>query len=149
MVQPTYNFLRRGSKPIAVILDCSKAFDLAKFNIIFSELLDRGVPAIVVRVLSFSYQEQQAWVKWDRKATSSTFTIRNGTRQGSVASPSFWSIYLNPLFEKLRAAGIGCTVEQMWIGIVGYADDIILLAPTRSAAQRMLCICENLQAYTT
>ena len=137
------HFLRRGSKPIGVILDCSKAFDLAKFNIIFSELLDRGVPAIVVRVLSFSYQEQQAWVKWGRKATSSTFTIKNGTRQGSVASPSFWSIYLNPLFEKLRAAGIGCTVEQMWIGIVGYADDIILLAPTRSAAQRMLCICEE------
>ena len=34
-------------------------------------------------------------------------------------------------------------MEQMWIGIVGYADDIILLAPTRSAAQRMLCICEE------
>ena len=144
LVQETLgHFLRRGSKPIAVILDCSKAFDLAKFNIIFSELLDRGVPAIVVRVLSFSYQEQKAWVRWGRKAISSTFRIQNGTRQGSVASPSFWSIYLNPLFEELRAAGVGCTVEGLWIGIVGYADDIILLAPTRSAAQRMLCICEN------
>ena len=137
------NYLRGGSKPIAVVLDCSKAFDLAKFSILFNALLERGVPAIVVRVLSFSYKEQQAWIRWGRKATSKTFRIRNGTRQGSVASPTFWSIYLNPLFEQLREAGVGCTVGGLWIGMIGYADDIILLAPTRSAAQKMLNICED------
>ena len=58
-------FLRAGTKPIAVVLDCSKAFDLAKFNILFERLLtDRQVPAIVVRALAFSYQEQLAWVHW-------------------------------------------------------------------------------------
>ena len=50
---------------------------------------------------------------------------------------------MNPLFDRLRQAGIGCEIAGMWIGIVGYADDIILLAPNRLAAQRMLKICEE------
>ena len=129
------HFLRGGSKPITVVLDCSKAFDMARFSTLFSALLEKGVPAIVVRVLSFSYKEQQAWVRWGRSTTSRTFKIRNGTRQGSVASPSFWSVYMNPLFDWLRQAGIGCEISGMWIGIVGYADDIILLAPNRLAAE--------------
>ena len=136
-------FLHAGSKPIAVVLDCSKAFDLARFDIMFERLLtDCRVPAVVVRVLAYSYQEQLAWVRWGRSCTSSTFTIANGTRQGSVASPAFWSVYLDPLFTKLRREGVGCHLAGMWMGAVGYADDVILLAPSRAAAQRMLGTCE-------
>ena len=137
-------YLHAGSKPIAVVLDCSKAFDLARFDILFDRLLtDRRVPAVVVRVLAFSYQEQQGWVRWGRGCTSSTFAIANGTRQGSVASPAFWSVYLDPLFAELRNAGVGCHLAGLWMGAVGYADDVILLAPSRAAAQRMLGTCER------
>ena len=90
-----------------MVLDCTKAFDLARFDILFGRLLDRSVPAIVVRVLSFSYSEQLAWVRWGRTCTSSSFNIENGTRQGSVASPAFWSVYLDPLFALLRESGFG------------------------------------------
>ena len=140
-------FLRAGSKPIAVVLDCSKAFDLAKFNILFERLLtDRRVPAIVVRILAFSYQEQLAWVRWGRRCTSSVFGISNRTRQGSVASPAFWSVYLDPLFSLLRKKGIGCHLAGVFMGAVGYADDVILLAPSRNAAQMMLKTCEQFAA---
>ena len=140
-------YLRAGTKPIAVVLDCSKAFDLARFDILFERLLtDRRVPAVVVRVLAFSYQEQLAWVRWGRGCTSSTFTIGNGTRQGSVASPAFWSVYLDPLFAELREQDVGCHLAGMWMGAVGYADDVILLAPSRAAAQIMLRTCEQFAA---
>ena len=56
------HYLRQKSKPICVILDCTKAFDLARFDILFGRLLER-IPAIVVRVLSYSYKEQLAWVR--------------------------------------------------------------------------------------
>ena len=125
------HYLRQGSRPVAVVLDCSKAFDLAKFDLLFSRLLDRGLPAAVVRVLAFSYQLQVAWIRWGRACTSKTFNISNGTRQGSVASPAFWSVYLDPLFSQLREAGVGCHVAGMYVGVVGYADDLLLLAPTR------------------
>ena len=86
----------------------------------------------------FSYKEQLAWVKWGKSHTSETFTISNGTRQGSVASPTFWAIYMNPLFHELRRLGIGCHIGGLYVGIIAYADDELLLAPKRSAAQFML-----------
>ena len=137
------HYLRQGSKPVAVVLDCTKAFDLAKFDILFGRLLQRGLPAIVVRVLAFSYQEQVAWVRWGRSCTSSPFGISNGTRQGSVASPAFWSVYLDPLLALLRESGVGCHVGGVYVGVVGYADDILLRAPSREAAQKMINICEK------
>ena len=101
--------MRNGSKPVAVILDCTKAFDLARHDILFETLLGK-IPAIVVRVLSFSYKEQLGWIKWGRNLTSSPFGISNGTRQGSVASPSLRAAYLDPLSTKLRALGVGCHI---------------------------------------
>ena len=124
-------------------MDCTKAFDLAKFDILFGRLLQHGLPAIVVRVLAFSYQEQVAWVRWGRSCTSSPFGISNRTRQGSVASPAFWSMYLYPLLALLRESGVGCHVGGVYVGVVGYADDILLLAPSREAAQKMIKICKK------
>ena len=137
------HYLREGSRPVAVVLDCTKPFDLAKHNILFGRLLERGMPAIVVRVLAYSYREQVARVRWGRSCCSATFGITNGTRQGSVASPAFWTLYLDPLFTVLREAGVGCHIQGVFVGVVGYADDLILLAPNRQAAQLMLQSCEK------
>ena len=136
------HYLHKGSKPIAVVLDCTKAFDLARFDCLFGRLIEK-VPAVVVRVLYFSYKEQLAWVKWGRSNVSSSFSISNGTRQGSVASPTFWAIYLDTLFVDLRLRGVGCHVGGVFMGVVGYADDLLLLAPNRQAAQLMLKTCEE------
>ena len=127
LIQEVLNtYLKQGSKPILIVLDCTKAFDLAGFDILFGCLLEK-LPAVVVRVLVYSYKEQLAWVRWGKNCTSDTFRIKNGTRQGSVASPAFWSVYLNPLIEELRAKGIGCHIAGMYMGVVAYADDIVLL----------------------
>ena len=88
---------------------------MAKYNILFESLLKKKVPAVVVRVLCFSYEEQHAWVRWGRTTVSDEFTIKNGTRQGSVASPCFWNVYLDPIFTRLRESGVGCTIG--WFGL--------------------------------
>ena len=76
---------------MVVVLDCSKAFDLCKFDKLFTAVLEKGMPPIVVRVMMFMYEEQYAWVRWG-EARSATFPIINGTRQGSIASPDLWSV---------------------------------------------------------
>ena len=76
----------------------------------------------------FVYEEQHAWVKWG-KSRSRTFGI--GTRQGSVLSPALFSVYMDDLILRLRKAAVGCDMGGVFCGVVGYADDLLLMAPSR------------------
>ena len=46
-------FLRRGTPCIVTLLDCSKAFDMCEFSVLFQKLKKKGLPAIVIRTLIF------------------------------------------------------------------------------------------------
>ena len=135
-------FLRKRTPCIVTLLDCTKAFDKCKFDILFGKLVDRKVPAVVIRVLLFVYEEQYAWVKWG-KTRSRTFGVVNGTRQGSVLSPALFSVYMDDLIVRLRKSGVGCHIGGVFCGVVGYADDLLLMAPSRSAMEKMLTLCED------
>ena len=93
----------------------------------------------------FSYQQQYAWVRWGQ-ARSGIFPIKNGTRQGSIASPVLWSVYCDLLIKELRQLGVGAYVGGVFMGVAAYADDLVLVAPTRHAMQQMLAVCEDYAA---
>jgi hypothetical protein len=59
-----------------------------------------------------------------------------------VASPVLWCVYLDLLVKELREIGLGCHVGGMYMGVVVYADDVLLMAPNRAAMQVMLSKCE-------
>ena len=135
-------FMRRGTAEAACLLECSKAFDKCKFHFLFSKLIKKGIPAVVVRALIFIYEEQTCWVKLGNKK-STIFSVSNGTRQGSVLSPLLFSVYLDDLLQKLRYSQLGCHIGGYWYGGCGYADDIILMAPNREVLQRMVDVCQS------
>ena len=66
------------------------------------------------------------------------FQLSNSTRQGSVISPAIWCVYCEALISEVRTQGLGCRMYDIFVGITVYADDVILLAPSRSALQEML-----------
>ena len=135
-------FVKRGTAVNSCLLDCSKAFDKCKFDKLFQKLIDKGLPPIVIKVLVYVYEEQSGCVKLGGKQ-SDLFPITNGTRQGSVLSPLLFSIYLDGLLKRLRHLKLGCHIGGYWLGAMGYADDLILLAPTRDVLQQMLLVCES------
>ena len=45
-------------------------------SILFTKLLGKGLPAVVVRTISMVYEKQCAWVRWG-KARSKVFPIVN------------------------------------------------------------------------
>ena len=56
-------FLKRGTAVNACLLDCSKSFDKCRFDLLFEKLLQRGVPAVVVRCLIYMYEEQTGYAR--------------------------------------------------------------------------------------
>jgi hypothetical protein len=135
------HYLRSGCHPVIAVLDCSRAFALARWDELFERLLAR-LPAIVVRVLLYSYENQYAWTRWGQ-ARSRQFQIHNGTREGSMFSPDAWSAYTDPLLKRLRTLGVGCRLAGMFMGAFFYSDDQLLIAPNRRAMEIMLREVEN------
>ena len=56
-------------------------------------------------------------------------------------SPRLFCIYIDGLFKLLRRKKTGCWMNKEFVGILGYADDLLLLAPSRDALQEMITNC--------
>ena len=74
---------------------------------------------------------------------SKQYSISNGVKQRGCLSHSFFSIYLNDLIDVIRSSIIGYRYGNHYMGVYGYADDIVLLSPTLSGLKEMLKLCEN------
>ena len=135
-------FLRNGSNVYTCLMDMTKAFDLVKHSTLFNKLLDKGLPVIFVRLLIVQYLNQTANVRWNGNL-SYTFPLSNGVKQGAVLSPLLYCFYSNDLFKILRMNKIGCWVSGKYVGALGYADDTLLLSPSREGLQKMLKICQD------
>ena len=89
------------------------------------------------------YEKQYVWVRWG-EVRSGTFLIVNGTRQGSVLSPALFAVYMDEIFRELRNLGVGCYIGDIFIRTRGYADDLLLLAPSRTAIKMMCWLISSL-----
>ena len=89
----------------------------------------------------FTNNAMKCYVKWNNKK-SSVFSIQNGVRQGAIMSPCLFCLYLDTLLERLRNSGIGYQIGGIYFGALAYADEIILMSPSRRGLQLMLDICQ-------
>ena len=69
--------------------------------------------------------------------------MSNGVRQGAVTSPILFNVYIDKLIKTLRSSKLGCSIGHMYFGIIVYADDIVLLCPSRIGLQSMMNICQK------
>ncbi len=132
----------RGTDIFACFLDASKAFDRLRYDKLFQILLKRKMPPIIIRSLLDMYEKQKVRTVW-KQCHSPYFSIVNGIRQGGVISPLLFTIYADELIKSLEESQIGCHIGHVYLGMMCYADDIVLLCPTVGGLQRMMYICEN------
>ena len=125
-------FTRNGGEVFSGQADKTKAFDLVKHSLLFKKLMEKKLSRIFVRLLMIMYIHQEAKVRWNGKL-SEVFGLRNGCKQGAVLSGILYNFYVNGLFQRLRDLKSGCWMDLHYVGMVGYADDDWLLAPSRNA----------------
>ena len=129
-------------KVYALLLDATKAFDRVEFTKLFGLLLDRGMDALFVRCLLNMYLNQKLRIRWNN-CFSEPFSVKNGVKQGGVISPLLFGIYIDVLIKQLRDSGLGCYMGPFFIGCITYADDVVLLSPTKTGLSKMLDICQE------
>ena len=60
--------------------------------------------------------------------------------------PLCYSVYT--LTKLLHCSTTGCQIKGVYMGILVYADDIILFSPSRTGLQEMVKFCENFAKAT-
>ena len=135
-------FCDHGSHIYASFLDCTKGFDRVSHDGLFTKLIGRNVPYGWLRILTYWYSNLFSIVKWEN-AYSHPFRVISGVRQGGVLSAKFWALYMNDLVLLLRRTHKGCYMANLFLASILYADDLCLLAPSRSAMQKLLDTCSD------
>lgn len=133
-----YNNL--GSPVFCAFLDASKAFDRVCHATLYLKLLERGVPASVIKLLKYWYENQTMIVSWNN-VLSSTFRTSNGVRQGGILSPALFAVYVDTLSVELNKVHTGCYLNSELLNHIMYADDICLICPSISGLRDLIKIC--------
>ena len=81
-------------------------------------------------------------VRWG-SAISSSFRVSNGVRQGGILSPYLFNVYVDDLSHTLNRCRTGCLSGNITINHLMYADDLVLLSPSATGLEELLCACEE------
>ena len=88
---------------------------------------------MIIRLLLHLYLNQKICVKWGDD-TSQEVKVK----QGGILSPVLFTLYIDQLLLRLRNTGVGCHIGNVFTVGLGYADDILLIAPTVYSLRSML-----------
>ena len=79
-------------------------------------------------------------------ATSSAFDVTVGLPQGAVLSPLLYALFINGLAMMLKEKHLGVWMWERQVGILLYADDVVLVAESADQLQQMLDCCSDYAA---
>ena len=115
---------------------------MVKYDFLFKSLLERRICPLIIRFIWNLYCNAQYCIKWNCKSTL-PFSVSNGVKQGGVTSAFLFTVVVDALIVSVKNLKTGCYIGRICACIFVYADDVILLAPSRNAAQNMLNECKR------
>ena len=116
-------------------VDYSKAFDNARYEKLWSVMLNMGFSPQVIKLIKSLYCEQQSAVRLEC-GTTEWFGIQKGVRQGCILSPALFNIYteniMREVMDDTQVENFDLVqVNGELLGDLRYADDAALLSRTR------------------
>jgi hypothetical protein len=66
------------------------------------------------------------------------FGLGQGVKQGGVLSPLLYALFVDGVVGQLKSRGLGVCEEGVWVGVLLYADDMVLVAETEVELREMM-----------
>ncbi|KAK6744638.1 hypothetical protein RB195_011390 [Necator americanus] len=130
-------------------IDLKKAFDSVETEAVVEALDNQGVPTQYIKVLRELYSNFTTGISPFYK--NIIIDVKRGVRQGDTISPKIFTATLENAMRKLEWDDMGVKVDGRQLHHLRFADDIVLITPSISQAERMLtefdetCGCIGLQ----
>ena len=137
--------LNKSRKKLSYLLfvDLKEAYDRVDRNILFAKLKQLNFPERFITLLT-SYYFQDNVSTSSTGARSKTQYQQRGLRQGCNLSSVLFIIYVSELARRIRSSGHGVRLDSgEVIGILLFADDIILIADNTDSINALRAILEG------
>ena len=118
-------------------VDAKKAFDKVNRSLLWRHLIDQGINGKFLGALRAMYSGYQCCVRVQGCLTK-MFNAPIGVKQGCRISPLLFGLYINSLAEKIKDLNKGAKYGDKNIGLLLYADDVVILSDTAEGLQEQL-----------
>ena len=136
--------IEHGSRAYQCFYDLEKAFDSIEYCVLLYHLYNSGINGKGWRVISSFYDNPSGQVRIGNQLTK-PFTLHRGIRQGSCLSPMLFILVIDSLLRDLEKADAGISVNNIYTGSFGHADDL------RSVTSNLMCVkkqADIMQSFT-
>ncbi|EYC35188.1 hypothetical protein Y032_1123g3637 [Ancylostoma ceylanicum] len=117
-------------------IDLKKAFDTVETEAVLEALGNEGVPTQYIWIFRELYSNFMT--RTSPFYDDITIDVRRGVRQGDTASPKLFTATLEDVMRRLEWDNMGVRVDGRLLHHLRFADDIVLITPSISQAERML-----------
>ena len=125
----------RGKFTYIAFLDLKKAYDSVPIFNILTKLYRLGIRGKSFDFLYNLYSTSKARARY-LEMLSNEFPINRGVRQGCPLSPILFNLFINDVLNKCEKYGVSIGNKRCCGGL--FADDIVLVAPSKKNLQKML-----------
>ncbi|XP_048489161.1 uncharacterized protein LOC125491386 [Plutella xylostella] len=128
--------LRAGG---GVAANLEKAYDIVRRNDLWETLSVYGVDSHLTRALGSLYRESSACVRINGAYTD-WFDIHRGVRQGCVASPWLFNLFMDSCLKDMKDDERGLRIGELLLKCLLYADDQVILASSVEQLQQQVTL---------
>lgn len=126
--------LSKSLKVFCAFVDLEKAYDRVMRDELWTILSACEVDDCLIRALRSLYKDSIACVRINGRC-SEWFRIRRGLRQGCVASPWLFNLYVDSCLKGMKERVGGIDMNGLNIKCLLYADDQVILASSAEELQ--------------
>ena len=130
-----------GQDTFLCFIDFKKAFDSVDRTLLLYKLSQIGITGNIYRAVAAMYSNPQSRVVLNDYETD-YFDCPIGVKQGDCLSPTLFAIFINDLAQEIKNSNVGLVLDVTRVGILLYADDIVLMTESEEDLQFLLHLTE-------